>query len=858
MEDLIKAIYTTPIIDNHAHPLLVPPAVNTYPLLSITTEAHGDAIKATTTSLSHIRAVKQLSDILGCPPTWEDVVNALNVENAKPHHAWAKRCFEGIETVLVDDGLGNKDEIYDYGWHDRLTRSECKKIVRIEKVAEEIIDTLMKNTELSPDDIFSGTREAFEMVIKDAIEDPDVVGFKSVICYRTGLDIPPHLSISEVREAFTDHITSLQEDGVTHFTRVDGQPMNAYLVNKTAHLIANSDGPKKPFQFHTGLGDNDITLTKSSPSHLQQFIRKYPEVPIVLLHASYPWTKEAGYLASVYENVYADIGEVFPFVSKDGQEKVVREILELCPTEKLCWSTDGHWFPETYLLAIIQMREAFQKVFTEYVQDGALTVPQAIRAVEDILFTTSNNLYDLGLEMKPLPITTDLPSRLLEAPKSDAQVLTKFLTDNPTVKFLRIQYLDYTATSRLRVLPVREATAMLKKSPDLQLSATPALLGLLQHDVIIPGVTASGEYILHPVLSSLKPGPYKGYAFAQSEFRNVDGSEVPLCPRTALRRIVTQAASQNLTFLLGFEIEIVFMSRSATDGSLSPLKNSAGHAYGSSRTLHGNEILDLLEDIYDTLEAADIHLQQWHSEAAQGQYEFVLPPSPPLEAVDMLIQAREIITTVAANYSIRATMFPKPFPMMAGTATHAHMSISSPGGDEKQVWEPFWAGVLKHYRAIIAFTYSNPASYDRMVDSCWAGGRWVCWGTQNKEAPLRRVEGSHFEMKTLDGLANPYFAIAAIIAAGLIGVEGKEPLLLGDAEKDPGQLTAEERKELGITEMFPPDLPAALEALVANKEMVNLLGSELVERYVNVKKAEMEMQGKMETDKRRNWLLERY
>ncbi len=362
MEDLISAIHTTPIIDNHAHPLLIPAAVNKHPLLAITTEAHGDAMRATTSSLSHIRAVKQLSDILGCPPTWADVVKAINVESAKPHQAWAKRCFEGIETVLIDDGLDGKEEVYEYGWHDKLTRSECKKIIRIEKVAEEIIDTLFKNPELSPDDVFSGLREAFEMVIKDAIEDEDIVGFKSVICYRTGLDIPPHLSIKDVRDAFIDHITTLQEDGVSRFKRLDGQPLNAYLVNKTAHIIANSTGPKKPLQFHTGLGDNDITLTKSSPSHLQHFIKKYPTVPIVLLHASYPWTQEAGYLASVYENVYADIGEVFPFVSKDGQEKVVREILELCPTEKICWSTDGHWFPETYLLAVIQMREAFEVV----------------------------------------------------------------------------------------------------------------------------------------------------------------------------------------------------------------------------------------------------------------------------------------------------------------------------------------------------------------------------------------------------------------------------------------------------------------------------------------------------------------
>jgi glutamine synthetase len=475
-----------------------------------------------------------------------------------------------------------------------------------------------------------------------------------------------------------------------------------------------------------------------------------------------------------------------------------------------------------------------------------------------MFFNTSNNLYDLGLELKPLPITTALPTRALEGPKSDAQALTKFLTDNPTVKFIRIQHVDFTGISRLRVIPAREAISQVQKDGIFKVSTTTALLGLLQHDVCVPGVEATGEYKLHGIMSSLKAGPYKSYAFMQGEFHNPNGSEVVLDPRTALRRILSQAASQNLTFLLGFEIEIVFMSRSPIDGALSPLFNTAGHAYGATRALHGNAILDMLEEIYDTLASAGIYLQQWHPEAASGQYEFVLPPQPPLEAVDMLIQAREIITTVAANYSLRATMFPKPFPMMAGTASHAHLSISSPGGDEKEVYEPFWAGVMKHYGAIIAFTYSNPASYDRMVDSCWAGGRWVCWGTQNKEAPLRKIEGSHFEMKTLDGMANPYFAIAAIVAAGLIGVEGKEPLLIGDTEKDPGKLTEEERKELGIKEMFPQDLEEAMKALVEDKEMVNALGQELVDRYVDTKKAEMDFQGKMDVEERKIWLMERY
>ena len=364
MEKLIEAIYSTPIIDNHAHPLLISSAQAEHPLLAITTEAGGDAMKATPSTLSHIRAVKQLSSVLGCPPAWDDVVKAIEIEKAKPDDVWAKRCMEGIETILVDDGLDGKDQVFDYAWHDRLTRSKCKRIVRIEKVAEDIIDHALKRQSTSPDEVFSILLHEFQKHIKDACIDPEVVGFKSVICYRTGLQIPPPpLSVSEVRSSFVEHITAHRLEGKTRFKRLDGLMLNAFLVHKTASIIQSfPQGQRKPFQFHTGLGDNDITLTKSSPSHLQDFIRSYPSVPIVLLHASYPWTKEAGYLASVYENVYADIGEIFPFLSKGGQENAVREILELCPSEKILWSTDGHWFPETYLLAVIQVREALEIV----------------------------------------------------------------------------------------------------------------------------------------------------------------------------------------------------------------------------------------------------------------------------------------------------------------------------------------------------------------------------------------------------------------------------------------------------------------------------------------------------------------
>lgn len=495
-------------------------------------------------------------------------------------------------------------------------------------------------------------------------------------------------------------------------------------------------------------------------------------------------------------------------------------------------------------------------MLTDYVQSEVLSVSQAVRVVEDIFFKTSNDLYNLHLPFKPL-VNSTIPLPIRSAVNSDQDTLTTFLNEYSSTKFLRMQFLDYTSTPRLRIVPVKRALALLENSPQLAIGITKASLGLLQNDTIIPTAGSVGEYKLQADLSSLRPGPYEGYAFVQTEFHEQDGSTAALCPRSLLRSAILKAKSQNLEFLIGFEIEVVFMSRSE-DGALETLSNSGGHAWSSNRALHGNKMLDMLHQIYDSLAVSGIYLEQWHPESATGQYEFILPPLPPLEAVDALLHAREIISTVVAGYSMRATLYPKPFPDMAGTASHVHISISSPDGEKKEVYEPFYAGVLKHLQGIIAFTYSNPSSYDRMVDGCWAGGSWISWGTQNRETALRKIEGSHFEIKVIDGLANAYLAVAAIIAAGTQGVVDKLELTLGDCLKDPALLSDEERKTLGVKDRLPKDLEAAIQALKDDKELTEMVGKDVVDRYVEVKKAEMDLLNGMRASERKNWIMERY
>lgn len=362
VDAVARAIRSTPIVDNHAHPLLKPDALAKHPLLAITTEATGDAIHSATTSLPHLRGVRQLAARLNCGFTWESVVAAIEERRLESLEDWIAECLSGIETVLVDDGLDDEGDAHPYSWHDDYTRSKCKRIVRIEKVAADIIHQLGATTDTS-DRVgtasFDDWAREFDNRIMAAIDDPDVVAFKSVICYRTGLDIAREDNEEAARAAFGEIMASY---ALLDFKRLQEKSLNDLVVHRTARLIRNLSREKKPIQFHTGLGDNDLALAKASPSHLQEFIRTYPTVPIVLLHAGYPFTRETGYLASVYENVYADIGEVFPFVSQDGQERILREILELCPWSKIMWSTDGHWFAETYLLAIMQMREVFETV----------------------------------------------------------------------------------------------------------------------------------------------------------------------------------------------------------------------------------------------------------------------------------------------------------------------------------------------------------------------------------------------------------------------------------------------------------------------------------------------------------------
>lgn len=376
LEQLRNIIRNCPLIDNHAHNLLLPAHLDSVPFETITTEAQGVALRDTFKSLSHLRAERQLRELYQCPEdaSWASILKQRSQWLLESPDALTKKCLEGTHCILMDDGLGDAAKMHPYSWHDTFTPAPTKRIVRIETVAEKILEDILKNA--SEDDLQGDYLEEswiifndkFESRVEDAIQDSDVVGFKTVVCYRSGLDVEPDYneSLLRVGKPFEHYISRAVKKRRFRLSR---KPLNDYLVLKTLEILSDSvrDGLSKPLQLHTGLGDADISLLRSNPAYLQPLIESYPNVPFVLLHSAYPYTREAGYLATVYNNVFLDLGEVFPMLSRDGQASVVRQALELVPGSKLLWSTDGHFFPETYWLA--------NKQFREVLEDVRLTVP---------------------------------------------------------------------------------------------------------------------------------------------------------------------------------------------------------------------------------------------------------------------------------------------------------------------------------------------------------------------------------------------------------------------------------------------------------------------------------------------------
>lgn len=446
-------------------------------------------------------------------------------------------------------------------------------------------------------------------------------------------------------------------------------------------------------------------------------------------------------------------------------------------------------------------------------------------------------------------------------------VMNEFFRKNPDVRYIWQQWIDYTNMLRLRMIPVEDFKKLVREQK--RMGGTLAILRLLQMDFFAPGGTSTGQMLFSFDTTTLTrnlglPANTAPSATVQCFWHEdqpdtvKDAPHLEGCPRWTLQRQVEAAKSEfGISLLMGFEIEVVFMRpvKDSADGNIQSLAPITDLHSWANMTYAQLDVLPMIEEIVEALASIGIHLPLFHSEAAPGQWEFVLPPFPPLKAADNLYSAKTIIGNIAKKHGLKATCYPRPFDFTCGSACHAHFSIDK----NSLKYEPSWlAGILDHLPSILAFSLPTIASYERVKGGIWSGGEWVTWGFQNKESPLRKIEDGRYEMKTIDGMSNVYFAMSALIAAGLDGIRKKKELKHKDCPYDASEISDETRAELGITTRLPNTFEKALNILEQDKVLGELLGRKFIEDYLATKRAEMEQIKKMDDEKARKWIMERY
>lgn len=365
-----------PVLDQHAHNLIKPEVASRTPFRAAFTEGYDPDVIAhhAQHTLFYRRSIREIAQLLGCDPNEEAVLarrDALGLEQL------TSRCFEAanLEGVLIDDGL-MPDEILPLDWHRSFV--PVHRLLRIETMAEELV----------------GEADSFDDFLAQfcaAIDPPpaEVVGLKSIIAYRTGLDVRP-TSIDDARAKFA----AWQGSSQTCRPRLVDKTLLDFLL---LQALAIASRHQLPIQLHTGFGDPDLDLRLANPLHLRPLLedRRYCGAPIVLLHASYPFAREAGFLASVYPHVYVDMGLAVPLLSVSGMGRTVRELLELAPFSKLMYSSDAHLIPELYYLAAKWGRTVLGEILDQAVRDTDLTTAEADEVAEAVLRGNARNLYGL-------------------------------------------------------------------------------------------------------------------------------------------------------------------------------------------------------------------------------------------------------------------------------------------------------------------------------------------------------------------------------------------------------------------------------------------------------------------------------
>lgn len=415
-------------------------------------------------------------------------------------------------------------------------------------------------------------------------------------------------------------------------------------------------------------------------------------------------------------------------------------------------------------------------------------------------------------------------------------ILQSLLEANLFIEFVRFQWVDFSATVRVRIVTVRQALRLAGEG--LSISVASPITRAILLDGTLNEVSTGEKDSLVPDWSTLVVCHYQaGHASVICALEE-GGRGFDICPRSLLKKVEREVEEKHgMTFRVGVEVEF-YLAASAK--STAPVNAVA--AYCSTATLR-SPYLAVLEDSVRAIELAHIPVWTFHSELVAGMFEISTEPMSPLKVADAIVYIQEAIKATAVKHGLHATMHPKPFDETHGVGQHLHISLSS---DAKA--DSFLAGVLDSVPAISAISMPN---FDSYLRGDFAGGEWVSWDKENRTASVRKIGNAYWEFRFIDSTANNYLTLATILGVGMAALEKGQELRMKPLLGREAVLDEESRRELGIEKRTPRDLKDAIEALKEDKAVKTVLGKPLWEKFIYYKENEAKKLGELTLQDRR-------
>lgn len=408
------------------------------------------------------------------------------------------------------------------------------------------------------------------------------------------------------------------------------------------------------------------------------------------------------------------------------------------------------------------------------------------------------------------------------------------------VHTLLVQFTDLHGVAKGKLVPLQQLEAVLADGAGF---AGPSIWG-----TGLPRTGARAEYHARGDAGTLQALPWMPGVARVIGDGVVDGAAFDACPRQVLKRASARLTERGWTLQTGIEPEFFLLRQAGTRYVPADGADRLDKPSYDLKSLPRQQ--DFLQALRGALESAGLEVLQIDHEDAHGQYELNFRHDEALRSADHLMLFKLAAHTLAEQHGSVFSMMPKPFADQPGSGLHFHVSLwagqrglfDGPGAGEplSPLARHFIAGVLAHSAALCALAAPTVNSYKRLVvgeslsGTSWAPA-YVAHGPNNRTALVRTLNG-RFEWRLPDASANPYLATAALIAAGLDGI---------DRELDPGAACTEDLFALSLAEirargiaLLPQSLGEAVDAFEASELLRGALGDTLHREFVRLKRAE--------------------